>query len=417
MHIEPQMSIDALAGSAEASGTAASVEARIYGEVVDGSSIASIAPSWQELALRAAEPNPFQEPIFVGAFCEHQSRDVRIVLAWRVVMGVARLIGAVAFLVGRPRSRLPIAVLTAPVTTALAFLATPLVDPEFIAQALMAILNAIAANPSLPKNIVLLDLSEGPVMSSLSSVLAARGTPPVVLERRQRAKLSSPLDGAAYFKQSLSAGSRKKLRQHRRRLAAHGDVRHSTHTGAADACFAFERFLALEAAGWKGRHATAILSRDADAAIARTFFQGMAAEGLGWIEALHVGNRMVSAQVMLRSGRAAFTWKIAYDEAFAEYSPGILLIEDYSAKLLSDRGIDFTDSCSYGESGFMAELWTERQEVVDVVFHAGGMRSPTTRLLAAGEGLHIAARQTRIRLGPLWRRSVHYLSALQRKND
>jgi hypothetical protein len=180
---------------------------------------------------------------------------------------------------------------------------------------------------------------------------------------------------------------------------------------------AFERFLALEAEGWKGRHATAILSRDSDAAVARTFFQGMAAEGLGWIEALHVGDRMVSAQVMLRSGRAAFTWKIAYDEAFAEYSPGILLIEDYSAKLLSDGSIDFTDSCAYGESGFMAEIWMERQDVVDVVFHAGGMRPPTTRLVAAGEGLHIAARQTRIRLGPLWRRSVQYVSALRRKKD
>ena len=52
--------------------------------------------------------------------------------------------------------------------------------------------------------------------------------------------------------------------------------------------------------------------------------------------------------------RAAFTWKTASDEKFSEFSPGILLLEDYTATFLGDTSIDFVDSC--GPSG--SPSWT-----------------------------------------------------------
>ncbi|HWT32090.1 MAG TPA: GNAT family N-acetyltransferase [Propylenella sp.] len=378
---------------------------KIFGEVIDGISFEQIEPQLRDLELRAVEPNPFQERSFMGAFCKYRSENVHVVLAWLRSVDGARLIGASAFSAGKSRIGLSTPVLTAPLTAALAFLGTPMVDAEFIPEALRAMLDAIARDPKLPKSVVLLDVSDGPVIAGLLAVLAASGKSPVILDRRQRPKLSAEVDGEAYFKQTISAGSRKKLRQHRRRLAQHGPVETVAHRGLQDACAAFERFLALEAAGWKGRSGTAILCDDVHADIARDFFARMAAEDRGWVEALHVGGRMISAQVLLRSGRAAFTWKIAYDESFADYSPGVLLIEDCSAKLLADPTIEFTDSCSHGEVGFMAELWRERRETVDLMFDVARSRSVSFDIAAGAERLYVAVQETRIRLGA-WRRRV-----------
>jgi O-antigen/teichoic acid export membrane protein/CelD/BcsL family acetyltransferase involved in cellulose biosynthesis len=387
---------------------------QIYGEVVEGSRFERLEPELRDLALRAVEPNPFQDHAFIGAFCKHQRQNVYLALAWRKSVDGARLIGAAAFLAGKSRIGLSTAVLTAPLSAALAFLGTPLVDGELISEALRAMLDAIARDPKLPKSVVIVDLTDGPVLAALLPALAARGKSPVVLDRRQRPMLSAEVDASSYFNQSMSAASRKKLRQHRRRLAQHGPVETVTHAGPQAACAAFERFLAMEAAGWKGRSGTAILCNDLHAAIARDFFSRMAAADRAWVEALHVGGRIASAQVLLRSGRAAFTWKIAYDEAFAEYSPGVLLLEDFSAKLLADPTIDFTDSCSHGDGGFMAELWRERRQTVDLMFDLRRAGSPAFDVAAGAERLYVAVQDARARLGTWRRRSFRHLASTRR---
>ena len=44
----------------------------------------------------------------------------------------------------------------------------------------------------------------------------------------------------------------------------------------------------------------------------------------------------VAASITLRSGNAAWFWKIAYDEAFARASPGVQLTLDLTRDLLAD---------------------------------------------------------------------------------
>ena len=70
-------------------------------------------------------------------------------------------------------------------------------------------------------------------------------------------------------------------------------------------------------------------------------------------------------QIVARAGAAAFTWKTAYDEAFHDFSPGMLLLEDYTAAFLADKSIAFVDSCSFDDTGFMS-AWQERQSVADI---------------------------------------------------
>ena len=86
---------------------------------------------------------------------------------------------------------------------------------------------------------------------------------------QRRPKLASELDGKAYLEKSLSSSTRKKLRQHRRRLSEQGALTSVVVSEPQAVRDALEQFLALEAAGWKGQRGTALLNDKTDAAFMR----------------------------------------------------------------------------------------------------------------------------------------------------
>jgi CelD/BcsL family acetyltransferase involved in cellulose biosynthesis len=132
---------------------------------------------------------------------------------------------------------------------------------------------------------------------------------------------------------------------------------------------AFEDFLTLEASGWKGRTGTALLCDPAEAALVRSVVASLAQHGDAWVHALSQNGKAVAAQVVLRAGAAAFTWKTAYDETLGDYSPGMLLLEDYTAAFLADKSIERVDSCSLDDTGFMS-AWSERQGIAHILIDA-----------------------------------------------
>jgi CelD/BcsL family acetyltransferase involved in cellulose biosynthesis len=338
-------------------------ELHIGVEIVDPARLAALGPEIRDLIARAAEPNVFMDPAFVCAAAAREA--VHVVLAWDRHPVPARLIGLWALAAGLPaKLPLPIRVLQPPARD-YSYLSTPILDAADGAAALAPMLDAIATS-RLPKIIVLpLAQADGAVMAALKDALARRAAPPHILERSRRPLLAAGGDGKAYLERALSASSRKKLRQHRRRLGEHGTLTHTTHRDPASVAAALDEFLILEAAGWKGRRGTAMLCDPGAAAFARAAINGLAAQGDAIIEALRLDGRPVSMQIILRSGRAAFTWKTAFDESFHDYSPGMLLFEDYTHSLLAEPGLAVADSCAIDESGFMA-AWTERRELAHV---------------------------------------------------
>jgi CelD/BcsL family acetyltransferase involved in cellulose biosynthesis len=359
--------------------------ARLFeAEVVDGKTLlanagpgyiaAYYAAAWKSLTGRAAEPNPFLDPAFLTAAAAGMKdpRHLVMVLVWR---GSDRtpddLLAVATFRIKRTATRLWI-----PVAEALAhdyaFLATPAVDRTAVEPLLATILDAIATAPGLP-NIVAFPLmgDEGPVMAGLRTVADRRNAPLRVVGTHRRAALrpqaTDPENGSGW---ALSSSTRKKLRQHRRRLAEVGALTTTRHKTPAAVAVALEEFLALEAAGWKGRTRTAVASDPARADFVRAAFCGMAEAGHIDIAALRLAGKPIAMQVMLRAGGGIFTWKIAYDETLGDYSPGVLLVEDYTNDLLADPTVALLDSCSHDDSGFMASLWKERQSIAEVLLHA-----------------------------------------------
>jgi CelD/BcsL family acetyltransferase involved in cellulose biosynthesis len=340
---------------------------RISVEVAAGATLAAIWPDWRDLIERADAPNVFMNPELVRLAGEsYPETHCQALLAWQEFGGAPRLVGIWAFAVGRAtRSLIPVRVLTAP-PMAHAYLATPVIDRGVLDDTLDAMLQRIADDRALPKIVALEAMAgDGATMQALLRVLADRSSAPCLLRESSRPLLASDLGGKQYLEKALSSSSRKKLRQHRRRLAERGLLESSIVTEPVAVREALDEFLQIEASGWKGRQHTALLSHHADAAFARAMISALAVRGDAAIHALYLDRKPVSMQIVLRAGPAAFTWKTAYDEKLHDVSPGMLLLEDYTAAFLSDDSIKFVDSCAFDDSGFMA-TWTERQRMVSL---------------------------------------------------
>jgi len=128
-----------------------------------------------------------------------------------------------------------------------------------------------------------------------------------------------------------------------------------------------EDFFALEARGWKGRAGSAAVRR----AEIRQFFKRalvrLAGEGKVTISRFYFDGRPIAVTITLRSGDTAWFWKIAYDESFARYSPGVILTTAVTEELADDATIRRTDSCATANHPMINHIWRERLTLADLM--------------------------------------------------
>lgn len=122
-----------------------------------------------------------------------------------------------------------------------------------------------------------------------------------------------------------------------------------------------ERFLQLEAAGWKGIDGGAFLSRPEDA----RFFREAARDGLrmGRLRMLGLEHRgeLVAINVNLLAGHGGFAFKTAYDERLARFAPGLLLEVENLRRLHRDPDVRWLDSCALPENETANRLFSGRR--------------------------------------------------------
>lgn len=124
---------------------------------------------------------------------------------------------------------------------------------------------------------------------------------------------------------SRSSNLRQQWRRRRRALAREGDLALRVTTGDSELERDLETFLALEASGWKGRQATAINSEPRTLRLYRTFARGAAARGALRIYLLELDGRAIAADVGCVVAGVGFLLKTGFDEADADYAPGLVL--------------------------------------------------------------------------------------------
>jgi hypothetical protein len=183
-----------------------------------------------------------------------------------------------------------------------------------------------------------------------------------------------------------------------RRLGDLGSVSIETTVDADRVRARFEEFLALEAAGWKGRRGSALASTAATAEFAREVVFNRSDAGAARIDSIRVGARPIAIVVGFVAGATAFTWKIAYDEAYARFSPGAQLMLRVATSFFSDPAVARIDSCAAANHPMVDHLWPGRMAIGTlVVGPRGGGAVHRVGLAAANAEIFARANARRLR--------------------
>ena len=317
-----------------------------------------LGAQWDDLALRAS-PNVFMHPAALRAANDTHFSRIGMLLAWHEGAGSRRLVGAWAMQLRKVVPCWPEVLEALPYDYA--FLSNPVIDPAHVDEVIPAMLAAIETSPLLPKTMNLASFdADTPSHQAVLHVLSARGIAPLVLSSGARPFVTRE------FGVKRSGSTRKKLRQDWNRLSALGPAEVVNDRSPDAIRAAFETFLTLEQASWKGARGTALLSHGHDAVFARTLVQNLAAERCASVALLRAGGEVIAAQVLMYCGTTAYTWKTAFDVRFGKYSPGALLVDKVTDELLARDDISAINSCA-AEDSFMGQLWAGRRPMVDML--------------------------------------------------
>lgn len=336
---------------------------------------------WDQLSADPLVENPFYDRRHVLAALQTIDRGKRVrAVAFRTAG--AELVG---LFLTQPRCTVPAPF---PVANGFAnfyqFGGTPLLHREH-ADAVAEAWAAAVATGTIGGLWAFPDVDTGSATTLLLERAAkARGLHWQLVTPYERAYLTHLENGFdAHLDQVLSKNRLKDVRRTMRRLHEVGAVT-LEHVSAAPALTQrLEAFLQLEHSGWKGQQGTSFLSHDQDAAFARAAY----VPGLASIDSLLLDGKPIAMKLSIRTGRTAFTPKIAYDEAFKKLGPGMaleyLLIEAFYAT----DDLDGVDAAATAEGHSALNFFSTHKAMGTVIV---GRYQWQTRLLA---GLH-EARQT-----------------------
>ena len=210
-----------------------------------------------------------------------------------------------------------------------------------------------------------LSFSMFPVQSALAGLLTERchrdGTAVMVGDLHTRATVS-PFDGSA-----MSPKRAKSLRRGRRALEKFGEVS-LRFTGCPDGDLsAVERFLFLEALGWKGEAQSAMACRESEVEAFKSMALGLATRDRIRFAELALDERVIASMCLFRSESDYYAFKIGWDPQFERGCPGFLLaaeIQDHLSQLPRCASID---SCA-SPGSFLEHVWPGRKEIGTVLF-------------------------------------------------
>jgi len=228
--------------------------------------------------------------------------------------------------------------------------------------------------------------AEGALADALAQVLGEQGRQGAAVMREERAMLRSSLSPEAYLEESLSGKKRKELRRQHRRLEEEGELSVERQEGRDHLSAWIEEFLALEHAGWKGAKGSALACETGTARLFRDALQGAAARGRLERLAIRLDGRPLAMLATFLCPPGAFSFKTAFDEDFARFSPGVLLQRE-NLELLTRPEIEWADSCAAEDHPMIDHFWRERRTVVRHNIAIGGK---ARRLLFSA----LAARET-----------------------
>jgi CelD/BcsL family acetyltransferase involved in cellulose biosynthesis len=325
--------------------------------------------AWDALARSASEPNPFFESWYLLPSLRHlPETDAVMILRFEQD---GELAGLLPIARASRYYRWPVPQLSSWLHDN-CFCGVPLVAKGAELPFWRAVLGWADAQPGAAlfmhlRGIVL----GGPLHTALDAVARQDGRQVEIVHSEARAMLASDLAPEAYLEASLSGKKRKELRRQANRLAEEGALAFELRTDAQGIAAWCEAFLALEAAGWKGKAGSALASAPGTARMFCDSLHGAAAQGRLERLTLTLDGRPIAMLATFLTPPGAYSYKTAFDEDYARFSPGVLLQRENLA-MLERADIAWSDSCASADHPMIDHLWRERRGIGRLSIAIGG---------------------------------------------
>lgn len=310
----------------------------------------------RDLAARSGGANPFFEPEFLAASVDRLGdAGKKLLILWEHVGETA--IARLAFPLVEDRIGLPGRRVLRAWSHPFAPLSTPLIDQRDADEACRRFA-ALLSRLELPEKLPLV-FEDFPIDDIVARpfVAALREAGMVVLETAPKARAglppNTPLPVLGHRRR------RKELNRQFRRLAELGQVEYEKVTDFDGIIVRFEEFLLLETRGWKGRKGTSIYMIRKTASFARQAVASLGDRGRAAIYSLRLDGQPIASLITLRSGGRYYPWKIAFDEHFHVYSPGVQLLVHASIDMQNNDGFVYADSLAR-EHSWADRIWPEQ---------------------------------------------------------
>ena len=347
--------------------------------VRDLSTLSRFVPAWEELAAAALEPNVFYEHWMLLPALETfgAGKDINVVL---VLIHDPHNPDAPAKLGGLfPLEQIPrykkfmVSVLSL-WQHAHCYVCTPLVRADAARECMVEFfqwLRSGGANASLLElrcisgdgrfHKLLVDLSNELGLRSCITDIFTRG-----LWRERNDKNTHP-------ESAVPGELRRRLRRKERRLSERGRVEHLAMRPEDDIGRWIDEFLRVEASGWKGQRGSALASSEGD----RRYFTEIATSAFRRGRLLMLGLNFDGLPIARRcafvAGEGSFAFKTAYDEEFADFSPGAMLEMDSIRQLQTLPDVRWMDSCATADNFLVNRLSNDRKTIQSLAVGGGAL--------------------------------------------
>ena len=320
--------------------------------------------------MRALTPATFSHPDWTRAISAHVTGATFVQVP---ASGIPRLSGHLQ------HKRFPLAHFDTWVT-ALTPTGLPAAGLPPRAEDALALLDATEA-PVLFRNMRL----EHPVTQALLQAASRQKT----INSWQRAALNLNGTYDDWLMQNFDQKRRKELKRLRARLGEQGELQSRSLESDGDIQAFLEAFLLLEAKSWKGQRGTAIAN---DTHLQKGFAAGLKAmhsNGRLKFWQINLDGRPIASLFALVDDGEVTLGKIAHDEDFAKYSPGVLIILDATAALMGQPGLVLADSNAMPNHPMIDRIWRDRIACADMLL--AGPSTPSAVFTALGHYIGMKA--------------------------
>lgn len=330
----------------------------------------ALTTAWDNLAAHASEANAFTESWFLRSALKQfdDQGSVQLFTLWHG----NQLCGLMPMLAQAQYGRWPMP----HVQNWLhhnAFLGAPLVRQGFEHKFWTALLSVL---DGLCGQALFAHFNGMPVDARLTEALAdvcrEQGRRQALVYREDRAFLSSDLSPGSYFEAAVRGKKRKELRRQRNRFAEEGELSFTRQCDDHGLAEWTSEFLALERKGWKGANSSALDCSTQTRFLFCEALAGAARQGRLERLELRLDGKPLAMLVNFLCSPGSFSFKTAFDEEYARYSPGVLL-QIKNLALLQRTDISYCDNYAVEGHPMIDSLWTSRRSIGRYSVAIGGL--------------------------------------------